>query len=35
MIEGSRDSLAAKVGFELDVFADYPSIDLGTHTLRM
>jgi cytosine/adenosine deaminase-related metal-dependent hydrolase len=34
-IEASRDSLAAKVGFELDLFADYPSIDLGTHTLRM
>ena len=35
MIEASRDSLAAKVGFEIDLFADYPSIDLGTHTLRM
>jgi cytosine/adenosine deaminase-related metal-dependent hydrolase len=35
MIEASRDNLAAKVGFEIDLFADYPSIDLGTHTLRM
>jgi cytosine/adenosine deaminase-related metal-dependent hydrolase len=35
MIEASRDNLAAKVGFEVDLFADYPSIDLGTHTLRM
>jgi cytosine/adenosine deaminase-related metal-dependent hydrolase len=35
MIETSRDHLAAKVGFEIDLFADYPSIDLGTHTLRM
>jgi cytosine/adenosine deaminase-related metal-dependent hydrolase len=35
MIETSRDNLAAKVGFEIDLFADYPSIDLGTHTLRM
>ncbi|HEU5112912.1 MAG TPA: amidohydrolase family protein, partial [Acidimicrobiia bacterium] len=35
MIETSRDSLCAKVGFEIDLFADYPSIDLGTHTLRM
>jgi len=35
MIESSRDGLAAKVGFEIDVFADYPSLDLGTHTLRM
>lgn len=35
MIETSRDSLAAKVGFEIDLFADYPSIDLGTHSLRI
>jgi cytosine/adenosine deaminase-related metal-dependent hydrolase len=35
MVERSRDDLAAKVGFEIDLFADYPSIDLGTHTLRM
>jgi len=35
MIEASRDNLAAKVGFEINLFADYPTIDLGTHTLRV
>jgi cytosine/adenosine deaminase-related metal-dependent hydrolase len=35
VIESSRDRLAAKVGLEIDLFADYPSIDLGTHSLRM
>ena len=34
-VEKSRDTLAARVGFELDVFADYPSVDFGTHTLRV
>jgi cytosine/adenosine deaminase-related metal-dependent hydrolase len=34
-VERSRDSLASRVGFELDVFADYPSVDFGTHTLRV
>jgi cytosine/adenosine deaminase-related metal-dependent hydrolase len=34
-VERSRDGLASRVGFELDVFADYPSVDFGTHTLRV
>jgi hypothetical protein len=33
--ERSRDTLATGVGFELDVYADYPSVDFGTHTLRV
>jgi cytosine/adenosine deaminase-related metal-dependent hydrolase len=35
MVESSRDTLAARVGFELDLFADYPGVDFGTHTLRV
>lgn len=35
IVETSRDTLAAKVGLEIDLFADYPSIDLGTHSLRL
>jgi cytosine/adenosine deaminase-related metal-dependent hydrolase len=34
-VERSRDGLASRVGFELDLFADYPSVDFGAHTLRV
>jgi cytosine/adenosine deaminase-related metal-dependent hydrolase len=34
-VERSRDNLASRVGFELDLLADYPSVDFGSHTLRV
>lgn len=31
----SRDRLASAVGFEIDLFTEYPTMDLGSNTLRM
>jgi cytosine/adenosine deaminase-related metal-dependent hydrolase len=34
LIEDSRDYLVGQVGYEIDLFTDYPSIDLGPPQLR-
>jgi cytosine/adenosine deaminase-related metal-dependent hydrolase len=34
LIEDSRDYLAGRVGYEIDLFTDYPSIDLGPPQYR-
>ncbi len=31
----SRDRLASAVGFDIDMFTEYPTMDLGSNTLRM
>ena len=34
LVEDSRDYLAGQVGYEIDLFTDYPTFDLGPPILR-